>query len=71
MLTVRTNNDLPAAMVCHWCKTALPRDLEHPVTTPEHSAWPGLPGGAGVLVCGESCPSRPDGAPVGRHKKGK
>ncbi len=49
--------------VCHWCKTSLISFSAK--TDPAFSSWPGLPPGTGVVVCGASCPERPDGAPVG------
>ena len=59
----------PFQPVCHWCK--LPVISLAAVTHPVHSDWPQLEPGAGVVVCGLTCEARPDGAPVGAHRKGQ
>ena len=59
----RSNGEAPV-YVCHWCKQTLTGHQQNK-TTPAHSAWPDLPAGVGVVVCGDGCPERPVGAPVG------
>lgn len=51
-------------MLCHWCHRPCLGILR---TTPAYTRYPNLPAGTGVIVCGASCPDRPDGAPVGER----
>lgn len=60
----RRSNGARDPDVCHWCKKEL-TGKRHNKTTPAFSNWPELPVGVGVIVCGEACPERPEGAPVG------
>lgn len=53
------------SIVCHWCKEPIRGHGPMNKTTPQFSDWPQLSAGTGVVVCGENCPARPVGAPVG------
>lgn len=55
-------------MICHWCKQTILTTNKK--TTPAFSDWPSLPTGTTVVVCGNRCPKRPTGAPVGTRLLG-
>jgi len=57
-------NRTKSVAICHWCKEPL-GDPPHNKTLPEFTEWPSLASGVGVIVCGEKCSKRPEGAPVG------